>query len=123
MRESRKKNPVKKSVKSGSAADKKENRMKQEHLSDPKNGGVHFGVPQGSLKVFAYILSFFPPCGFILGIVFFSQPEEEARHFGRVCMIYAGIGVFALCFCWGVAGIMRGLAGNVPSGGLVGGYY
>ncbi|MCD4813816.1 hypothetical protein K8S19_09025 [bacterium] len=114
---------MKKNGISGFTASRKGSGSEQRNPEKQLSKGAAFQVPQGGLRVFAYLLSLFPPCGFLLGIIFFSQSEQEAGHFGRVCMIYAGVGLLGLFFCWGVAGIMQGLTSTGPSGGLVGGYY
>jgi hypothetical protein len=79
-------------------------------------------VPQGWLKWLGYLCAFFPPCGFALGVVYYSQPDPKAKRFGQYCMVIAGLGLIALCFCWGISGLSKVIGGS-ESTGLVGGYF
>ncbi|MBN1596575.1 hypothetical protein JW933_11675 [candidate division FCPU426 bacterium] len=72
-------------------------------------------TPRGWVKWLAYLTAFFPPSGLVLGIFYYSQPHPEARRFGQKCLALAGLGLVALCCCWGLLGIFRIFSGIEPA--------
>jgi len=91
-----------------------------EHLSEEKVLSPVSGIypPRGWLKVLGYVVAFIPYCGFLLGIIYCSQPDLAAKQFGRHCIVIAAIG----CFFWGISGLLK-VVGSTDSTGFVGGYF
>jgi membrane-associated HD superfamily phosphohydrolase len=47
-----------------------------------------------------YVLSFIVPiAGIVIGVIYFSKPDEEPRKFGKTCLIIAAMSV-ALCLLY-----------------------
>ena len=60
----------------------------------PVEKPTFFFMPQGLLKFIAYLVCFFKPSvGFILGIIYFSQKDENTKKFGRNCFIFMALGM------------------------------
>jgi prepilin signal peptidase PulO-like enzyme (type II secretory pathway) len=52
-------------------------------------------------KWLMYLLSFlFPIVGLILGIIYWSKPEEENKAFGKKCILWMVIGIVLWIVCW-----------------------
>jgi hypothetical protein len=91
----------------------------------PKKQEPALTVPAGILKWVCYIASFFSPlAGFAIGLIFFSQKNNESKSFGRHCFIVAGISL-ALIFLFVAASMVIGI---LTAGGNAGinigeGYY
>ncbi|MGQ9706025.1 MAG: hypothetical protein ACUVWP_03345 [bacterium] len=52
-------------------------------------------------KWLIYLLSFlFWPVGLILGIIYWSKPEEENKAFGKKCILWMVIGIVLWIVCW-----------------------
>lgn len=65
------------------------------------------GTPQPQIsegmKILFYILSFlFFIVGIIIGVIYYTKPDPESKHVGKMCIILAVIGV--------VIGVVCGLA-------------
>jgi Double zinc ribbon len=66
--------------------------------------GKHELVSPG-LKALFYIVSFiFPIAGFIIGAIYYTKPEKEYKHVGKMCIVFAivaivvGIGLSGLLY-------------------------
>ncbi|MCK5242698.1 hypothetical protein KAR34_09620 [bacterium] len=121
--------PRKSKSKPASEPAREPRRISKRKKSEPdiESGAFHpekpaLQAPQGWLKCLGYLCSLFPPGGFALGVVYYSQLDPKAKCFGQNCMITAGLGLIALCFCWGILGLVKAL-GNAETTGLVGGYF
>ena len=65
--------------------------------------GHDFRVPQtiravepisNGMKILFYLLSFLIPlAGFIIGAIYWSKPDESSKHVGKMCIIFAVVGV------------------------------
>lgn len=86
----------------------------------PGNEGL--ALPQGGLRVLAYILSLFPFYGFVLGLVYTPQPNPESKKFGRLCFGLAIAGLAAMVFLWGLGALWKGLTA-AELGGVGGEYF
>lgn len=91
----------------------------------PKKTDPALSVPSGILKWLCYIAAFLSPlAGFAIGLVFFSQKDDESRRFARHCFIVMGISL-VLIFLFVAASAVIGM---LTSGGGTGmsmgeGYY
>ncbi len=55
------------------------------------------------MKIFLYILSFLIPlAGFIIGAIYYTKPEPEYKHVGKMCIILGLLANPAGCVCWAV---------------------
>ena len=62
------------------------------------------------VKILVYLLSFFIPIvGFIIGVIFYTRPEPEQKHVGKMCFILALLSIFLVAFCWAIIAL-AGLA-------------
>lgn len=72
-------------------------------------------------KVLFYILSFIIPLvGIILGIIYWTKPEEINKSFGKKCVMWACIAVGVWILCWiiyfvVILSIIGTAAHNVPA--------
>lgn len=66
-------------------------------------------APQGGLRILMYIISFcIPIIGIIIGLIYWVRPSEEAKAFGKTCVIVAMIlPAFAIigAFVFGMSGV------------------
>lgn len=61
------------------------------------------------MKILLYILSFLIPIiGIIVGIIYYTKPEQELKDFGKMCIILAVVGILlsAMCYCIGFAAFL-----------------
>jgi hypothetical protein len=79
-------------------------------------------LPQGGLRLLAYLLALFPFYGFLLGLIYTPQPNPESKKFGQLCFILAVVGLVGMVFLWGLGALWKGLTA-AESGGLGGGYF
>jgi hypothetical protein len=58
----------------------------------------------GGMKILLYVVSFLIPlAGFIIGIVFYTRPDPQSKHVGKMCII---IGVIAMLVNVGLAALL-----------------
>jgi len=57
----------------------------------------------GGMKIFLYILSFLIPlAGFIIGAIYYTKPEPEYKHVGKMCIILGLLAILLVAVCWAV---------------------
>lgn len=62
------------------------------------------------VKILVYLLSFFIPIvGFIIGVIFYTRPEPEQKHVGKMCFILALLPIILGLLCWAIVAL-AGLA-------------
>jgi hypothetical protein len=55
----------------------------------------------GGMKIFLYILSFLIPlAGFIIGAIYYTKPEPEYKHVGKMCIILGLLAILLSAVCW-----------------------
>ena len=55
----------------------------------------------GGMKIFLYILSFLIPlAGFIIGAIYYTKPEPEFKHAGKMCIILGLLAILLWVVCW-----------------------
>ncbi len=60
---------------------------------DYRYQGKKKGIDEGTKIVF-YILSFLIwIAGVIIGVIYYSKPDEESKHVGRMCLLLAAVSV------------------------------
>jgi FlaG/FlaF family flagellin (archaellin) len=58
----------------------------------------------GGMKILLYVVSFLIPlAGFIIGIIFYTRPDQQSKHVGKVCII---IGIIAMVLNVGLAALL-----------------
>jgi ABC-type Fe3+ transport system permease subunit len=83
-------------------------------------------VPRGIWKWLCYFASFFSPLtGFVIGLIFMSQKDQDSRNFGRHCLVIMCVSI-ALIVLFVILTLMINIA--VLGGGTTGlnigeGYY
>jgi hypothetical protein len=66
-----------------------------------KTGTGGSGETPPEPKALFYVLSFIIPLvGIILGIIYWTKPEEVNKDFGKKCVLWACIAVGAWILCW-----------------------
>ncbi|MEI7640885.1 MAG: hypothetical protein WCJ46_05205 [bacterium] len=77
----------------------------QEILKPPTPAALPlFVAPVGVLRVLTYIVCIFSPLiGFVLGMLYISQADQENKKFGKKCFIFMGIGIAF----WGIVFIVN----------------
>jgi len=56
----------------------------------------------GGMKILLYILSLlFPIAGFVIGAIYYMNPDEEFKHVGKICLLLGVLSIF-LTFCCAV---------------------
>ncbi len=54
----------------------------------------NFIPPDGIIKIFIYLISFFNPLiGFLFGAIFYPQKSKENKDLGKKCFILMGLGI------------------------------
>lgn len=59
--------------------------------------------PQTSegMKILFYLLSFFIfIVGIIIGVIYYTKPDPESKHIGKMCIILALVGVVVIVVCY-----------------------
>lgn len=52
------------------------------------------------MKILFYILSFlFFIVGIIIGVIYYTKPDPESKHVGKMCIILAVVGVLVGIMC------------------------
>ncbi|OGS41479.1 MAG: hypothetical protein A3K67_04085 [Euryarchaeota archaeon RBG_16_62_10] len=58
------------------------------------------------MKILLYLVSFFIPlAGLIIGAIYYSKPEPEFKHVGKMCIILALLPILLVLLCWFVLGV------------------
>lgn len=58
-------------------------------------------APEGGLRIALYILSFvIPLVGIIVGIIYFTKDDPDAKAFGKLCLILAGVAIVVCVVAW-----------------------
>lgn len=58
------------------------------------------------MKILLYLVSFFIPlAGLIIGAIYYSKPEPEYKHVGKMCIILALLPILLVLLCWFVLGV------------------
>ena len=53
------------------------------------------------MKIFLYLLSFIIPIvGFIIGAIYYTKPEPEYKHVGKMCIILGLLSILLVVVCW-----------------------
>lgn len=91
----------------------------------PRKQEPALAAPAGLLKWLCYLVAFFSPlAGFVLGVVFFLQKDNESRSFGRHCFIVVAISLIIIVLFLVVSAVIGMLTGAGNSGVNIGeGYY
>lgn len=62
-----------------------------------------YAQPQISegMKILFYILSFLIfIVGIIIGVIYYTKPDPESKHVGKMCIILAVAGILVGVICW-----------------------
>ena len=60
-------------------------------------------VISSGMKLLLYIVSFFAPlAGFIIGAIYYTKPEPELKHVGKMCILIALLPIIIGIVCWGI---------------------
>lgn len=86
----------------------------------PAKAGL--AMPQGGLRLLAYLLSLFPFYGVVLGLVYAPQSDPEVKKFGQFCFFLAVLGLVGAVFLWGLGAVWKALTA-AEQGGMGGGYF
>lgn len=55
------------------------------------------------MKIFLYLLSFLIPIvGFIIGAIYYTKPEADYKHVGKMCILFGLLSIVIWVVCWGV---------------------
>jgi len=58
----------------------------------------------GGMRILLYVVSFLIPiAGFIIGIVFYTRPDPQSKHVGKICII---IGIVAIFLTVGLSALL-----------------
>ena len=53
------------------------------------------------MKIFLYLLSFFIPIvGFIIGAIYYTKPDPDYKHVGKMCIILGIVSILLVVVCW-----------------------
>jgi uncharacterized membrane protein len=53
------------------------------------------------MKIFLYLLSFFIPIvGFIIGAIYYTKPDPDYKHVGKMCIILGVVSILLVVVCW-----------------------
>ena len=62
---------------------------------------VHVEAMGSGMKIFLYLLSFIIPIvGFIIGAIYYTKPEPEYKHVGKMCIILGLLSILLVVICW-----------------------
>ncbi len=81
-----------------------------------------FLAPAGAVRYISYLISLNPVLGFIIGMIFSSQPYEGAKKFGKNCYVMAAAGMIILIIIFFIA-LIIGSAGPENTAGFTESYY
>lgn len=55
------------------------------------------------MKIFLYLLSFFIPIiGFIIGAIYYTKPDPDFKHVGKMCIILGILSILLVVICWAI---------------------
>jgi len=58
------------------------------------------------MRFLLYLVSFFIPiAGFIIGAIYYSNPQPDFKHVGKMCIIIALLPLLLVLLCWFVIGL------------------
>jgi RNA polymerase subunit RPABC4/transcription elongation factor Spt4 len=55
--------------------------------------GRHELVSPGMRAIFYVVSIIFPIAGFIIGAIYYTKPEEEYKHVGKMCIVFATVAI------------------------------
>jgi|GEM_PF-5032076 len=82
----------------------------------------NFLPPVGVVRYITFLLSLNPVLGFLIGMIFSSQPYQGAKNFGKKCYIMAAVGLVILFFIF-VLTVINGISGSESAAGFTESYY
>ncbi|GEM_PF-2015330 len=93
-------------------------------IPEKKEENFNFIPPNGIIKLFVYLISFFNPLiGFLFGAIFYPQKSKENKDFGKKCFILMGIGIAFYLIIFFVFTIINLSVGNISDFQFNEGYY
>jgi len=55
------------------------------------------------MKIFLYLISFLVPIvGFIIGAIYYTKPEADYKHVGKMCIILGLLSILLAVLCYAV---------------------